>query len=189
MVEKKLDTLVKLNPTLLGYDRVRGILSDIGYGYVELDREGFSRDLQYADAIPMLSRLQAVGAEIDRFFGIKLSNTLASHNRKGELPGGEMYLSGRALYPLTINLAAGLMDDFGGRLPVSFSGGIAAWNLRDVLESGIRPVTLATDLLKPGGYGRMKELAEIAESCADTWTMPRIDVERLKGGYYAGLYG
>ena len=41
--EKRLDTLVKLNPTLLGYERVRGILDGLGYGYVQLDRHGFER--------------------------------------------------------------------------------------------------------------------------------------------------
>jgi putative selenate reductase len=43
---------------------------------------------------------------------------------------------------------------------------VAAWNIADVLEAGIRPVTLATDLLKPGGYSRLGQLAEIAEAHA-----------------------
>ncbi len=42
---------------------------------------------------------------------------------------------------------------------MSLSGGVAAWNIADVLDAGIRPVTLATDLLKPGGYSRLRQLA------------------------------
>ena len=39
-------------------------------------------------------------------FGVKLSNTLPNDVTRGELPAPEMYLSGRALLPLTLTLAA-----------------------------------------------------------------------------------
>ena len=64
-------------------------------------------------------------------------------------------------------VAADLAAEFKGGLPMSLSGGVAAWNIADVLDAGIRPVTLATDLLKPGGYSRLGQLAEIAEAHAD----------------------
>ena len=112
--EKKLDTLVKLNPTLLGHERAREILSGLGYGYIGLKPEGFLKDLQYADAIPMLIRLLALGRAEGRHFGAKLSNTLAAANNGGVLPGAEMYMSGRALYPLTMTLAASLAAEFEG---------------------------------------------------------------------------
>ena len=38
LTEKKLDTFVKLNPTLLGYDTVRKVLDDLGFNYVVLNR-------------------------------------------------------------------------------------------------------------------------------------------------------
>ncbi|MCX7029712.1 MAG: putative selenate reductase subunit YgfK, partial [Spirochaetes bacterium] len=164
--EKQLDTLVKLNPTLLGHDRVRGILDGLGFEYVQLDRHGFEKDLQYADAVPMLTRLLEAARRAGRRFGVKLTNTLATANTRGVLPGKEMYLSGRALYPLSMSLAADLAAEFSGRLPMSLSGGAAAWNIAGVLEAGIRPVTLATELLKPGGYSRLRQLAEIAEAHA-----------------------
>ena len=63
LADKKLDTLVKLNPTLLGYERAREILAGLGYGYVGLKPEGFKKDLQYSDAIPMLIRLLALGRQ------------------------------------------------------------------------------------------------------------------------------
>jgi putative selenate reductase len=175
---KKLDTLVKLNPTLLGHERVREILSGLGYGYIGLKPEGFLKDLQYSDAIPMLIRLLALGRAEGRHFGAKLSNTLAAANNGAVLPGAEMYMSGRALYPLTMTLAESLAAEFEGRLPLSFSGGAASWNLSVILDAGIRPVTVATELLKPGGYGRMKELAEISEARADSWRLQAVDVQK-----------
>ena len=99
-------------------------------------------------------------------------------NTKGVLPGAEMYMSGRALYPLTMSLASRLTGEFKGALPLSFSGGVSAWNLAEVLEAGIRPVTLATELLKPGGYGRLKELAEKSERLSDAWDMTLVDAAR-----------
>ena len=180
LTEKKLDTLVKLNPTLLGYDRVHETLSGLGYGYIELNREGFRKDLQYSAAVPMLRRLMETGKRHGRHFGAKLSNTLAVANRAAVLPGNEMYMSGRALYPLTMSLAATLASELDGALPMSFSGGVSAWNIAEVLSAGIRPVTLATDLLKPGGYSRLKEIAETAERHSETWSMARVDPERAR---------
>jgi putative selenate reductase len=166
MEEKGLDTLVKLNPTLLGYEKVQRTLCRLGFEYVSLKEEGFAKDLQYGDAVPMLSRLVRRARKAGRSFGVKLSNTLAAVNTRGALPGGEMYMSGRALYPLTLELAAAIAGEFRGKLPISFSGGVSAWNLGALLDAGIGPVTLATDLLKPGGYARLGQLALIVEEHA-----------------------
>jgi putative selenate reductase len=177
--EQGLDTYVKLNPTLLGYDRVREILDGLGYGYVGLSREGFEHDLQYPQALEILTRLRALAVEKGRRFGVKLTNTLASINNREELPGGEMYLSGRALFPLSITVAARLSQEFDGDLPISYSGGISIHNVEAVFKTGIRPVTLATDLLKPGGYLRQVQMAKALDEIAD-WDRKSIDVEALK---------
>jgi len=178
LTEKKLHTYVKLNPTLLGYAKVRDILDQLGYSYLQLSEEAFSHDLRYQDAVPMLKRLVRVAQEAGCEFGIKLSNTLGSINTLGVLPGDEMYMSGRALFPLTINVAAQLSAEFDGRLPISYSGGISQLNVQEVFEVGIKPITLATDLLKPGGYARMKEMAQTSEAAewSDNGT---IDVAKL----------
>ena len=94
LTQKKLDTLVKLNPTLLGFDRVHETLSGLGYGYIALNREGLEKDIQYSAAVPMLKRLLETGKQQGRHFGAELSNTLAAGNVKGILPGKEMYMSG-----------------------------------------------------------------------------------------------
>ena len=179
LTEKKLNTFVKLNPTLLGFDRVREILDGLGFDYVELSREAFSHDLQYADAEGMLERLIATSKKENLQFGVKLTNTLGSINNKGVLPGDEMYMSGRALFPLSINLAAKISRKFNGELPVSYSGGASKFNADEIFETGIRPITLATDLLQPGGYNRLKDIANLLEK-SSAWDMKKIDVDKLE---------
>ena len=66
-----------------------------------------------------------------------------------------MYMSGRALLPLSTTVACKLSKEFEGNMPISYSGGANAFTIKDLFESGIRPITLATDMLKPGGYNRM----------------------------------
>ncbi|MFN2282705.1 MAG: putative selenate reductase subunit YgfK, partial [Anaerolineales bacterium] len=121
----------------------------------------------------------AHAAECGVEFGVKLSNTLAVVNDKGTLPTDEMYMSGRALYPLTVNLALKLSREFDGTLTISYSGGADAFNFADLLESGLKPITMATYLLKPGGYSRLTQLAEISEGLEDTFTRDTVDLEKL----------
>ena len=179
LTEKNIDTFVKLNPTLLGFPRVRGILDDLGFTNIHLKEESFTHDLQMEDALPMLERLIKVGKERGRGFGVKLSNTLGTVNKKGRLPDAEMYMSGRALYPLTINLAATLARVFQGQLPMSYSGGAWKGNIAKIFNAGIRPITMATELLKPGGYLRLKDCAEELEKC-ESWGMTSVDVEAVE---------
>ena len=160
MGEKGLHTYVKCNPTLLGYEFARRTLDNLGYGYLAFDDHHFRNDLQWADAVPMLRRLLALGEKRGLAFGVKLTNTFPVEVKAGELPSGEMYMSGRALYPLSLSLAARLAEEFGGALPISFSGGADALNIRPLARAGIRPVTVATTLLKPGGYQRLAQMAE-----------------------------
>ena len=177
--EKKLSTFVKLNPTLLGFDIVRGILDNLGFDYLQLTQESFDHDLQYADAIGMLNRLVALSKKEGLHFGVKLTNTLGSVNDQGVLPGGDMYMSGRALFPLSINLAAKLSREFNGELPISYSGGASQYNVEKIFAAGIRPITVATEMLQPGGYLRMDEMAKLLEK-SSAWEMDKIDVEALE---------
>ncbi len=158
--EKKLHTYVKCNPTLLGYANVRSLLDSLGYGYVKFTEHHFNNDLQYSDAVEMFKRLLGLSGSLQLAFGLKLTNTFPVHT-EGLLPGDEMYMSGRALAPLTISLAAKLAESFGGALPISYSGGADAWNIKQIYATGIRPITVATTLLKPGGYERLFQLAEL----------------------------
>jgi len=162
VTEKNLHTYVKLNPTLLGYNFVNETLTTLGYDYIELNPESFKNDLQFSDAAAMLKRLKTLAKEKDQSFGVKLSNTLGVANSGNLLPDKEMYMSGRSLFPLTITLAYKLAMEFNSELDISFSGGATAVNIKEILKTGIQPVTMVTDLLKPGGYYRLKQIADKA---------------------------
>ena len=159
--DRGLHTAIKLNPTLLGKEEAMRILHDrLGFTEIHIPDPVFEHDLQYERAVELIKTLQAVAAGRSLTFGLKLSNTLALANHKGVLPGDEMYMSGRALYPITINLFHKLSQEFGGNLNVSFSAGADAFNLTDILAAGAWPVTTVTDLLKPGGYSRLLQYLE-----------------------------
>lgn len=162
--EKSLNTFIKLNPTLLGEDFVAKTLKDMGYDYITLNSHHFKNDLQLDDGIKMLKRLRMLASNLHLEIGVKLSNTLPVKILRNELPGEEMYMSGRALYPLTINLANILAQEFNGDLLISYSGGVDYFNIDKVLETGIRPITFATTMLKPGGYLRALQMAEKIKS-------------------------
>jgi putative selenate reductase len=162
--ERDLHTAVKLNPTLLGKETVMRILHDhLGFREIHIPDRVFEHDLQYGRAVELIQTLQEVAAACGLTFGIKLSNTLAMANHKGVLPGDEMYMSGRALYPITIHLLHKLSQEFDGELNVSFSAGADAFNLTGILAAGAWPVTTVTDLLKPGGYSRLLQYLENLE--------------------------
>ena len=159
--EKGFDCYVKLNPTLVGYDAARGILDRLGWHDIVLKRESFEHDLQMGQALSLIRALQNAAEEKGCRFGIKLSNTLANVNDEAYLPGKERYMSGRALYPITVHLAASLaraLPDFPSRF--SYCGGVSALNAADLINAGVGPLTIATDILKPGGYLRMAQVAE-----------------------------
>ena len=174
--EKKLNTYVKCNPTLLGYDFVRTTLDGLGFNSIQFPDLHYREDLQWEDAVPMFHRLKKLAAETGVAFGLKLTNTKPVDITGGFLPGAEAYMSGRSLFPLSINLAAKISREFNGELPISFAGGADAWNIAEIFGSGIYPVTMATNILKPGGYQRMTQLIDIVGT-----GMPsaKIDVERL----------
>jgi len=180
LAEKQLHTYVKCNPTLLGYQFARELLNRMGYDYLAFDEHHFQNDLQFQDAIPMITRLQAYAKEQRLTFGVKLSNTFPVKICHRELPGEEMYMSGRALYPLTINLAYKLANELKGDLKISYSGGADYFNLDKIYQSGIRPLTLATTLLKPGGYLRMYQMAELLDKTSQTTVPDSLNLECLK---------
>ena len=167
--ERGLHTSVKCNPTLLGAERVRGIVNAaLGFEDVPIPDEAFGHDLKYADAIPMFHNLRRVAAARNLTFGLKLSNTLEVKNWRGVFErDATMYLSGRPLHAVTANLAATLAEEFRGDLPLSFAGGADCFNVADLLGAGMRTVTVCSDLLKSGGYLRMLQYTENVDAAFD----------------------
>ncbi len=161
LVDKGLNTFLKCNPTLVGYEQARRVLDENGYDYLSFGPEGFARDLQPDYAVEMIRRQSELARAHGRILGVKLTNTFPVEIRNRELPGETMYLSGKPLFLLAIRTAQLLSDAFDGALPVSFSGGIDAHNIAAVLSTGIAPVTVATLLLKNGGYRNLTRLAAL----------------------------
>ncbi|MCL1880132.1 MAG: putative selenate reductase subunit YgfK [Actinomycetia bacterium] len=179
LVGKGFHTSIKCNPTLLGYAEARRLLDEMGFKYVSFDAHHFLEDLQFADAQAMILRLQAEADRLGLDFGVKVTNTFPVDIKHGELPGEEMYMSGRALFSLSLNVAKRLAQATDGKLQISYSGGADAFNLAHLLVTGIRPVTMATTLLKPGGYERLSQLAAIAEGHTDP-QVTRVNVAALE---------
>ncbi len=160
-----LDVIVKLNPTLLGYDNVRTIVNDeLGYDDVSVKERAFAEDLQFDRGVELIGELNNYAKDRGRRFGIKLTNTLVVDNTKGWMPEDTMYLSGPPLHVLASSLLdrlatalPGALDIPGhdGDIMVSFSAGVTRDNLADTLAMGVNPATVCSDLLKPGGYGRL----------------------------------
>ena len=179
LTEKHLNTFVKCNPTLLGYDFARKTMDEMGYDYMVFGDFHFRDDLQYEDAVPMLTRLMKLSEELGLEFGVKITNTFPVDVTRNELPSEEMYMSGKALFPLSISLAAKLSAEFAGKLRISYSGGADYYNIDKIVGCGIWPVTMATTLLKTGGYQRFTQVADKVEGiCPKKWE--GIDVDALK---------
>jgi putative selenate reductase len=162
--ERRLNTTIKLNPTLLGPERVRDILNTkLGFE-AEVPDLAFEHDLKYPDGKALIQSLLDSAKRMGVTFNIKLTNTLETSNREQNLPKKEqmVYMSGRPLHCISINVAARLQADFAGALDISFSAGTDCFNFADVLACNMKPVTVCSDILKPGGYGRLSQYLEEA---------------------------
>jgi putative selenate reductase len=159
--EKKLHTAIKLNPTLLGKKELLKIIENSGFD-TQVPDIAFEHDLKYPDALKIIKKLTQTALENNCEFGLKLTNTLESKNNKEVFPEKEqmMYASGKVLHPISVNVARKLQSDFKGSLDISFSAGIDAFNVQDVIACGMYPATVCSDILKPGGYGRLHQYLE-----------------------------
>jgi len=168
--DRHLHTFVKCNPTLLGPERVRTLLHEnLGYKDIVVPDAAFEHDLKYPDAVPMLRNLQNIANECGLDFGVKLSNTLEVENSRATFDAAEktMYLSGRPLHAITVNLAHNLADEFNGKLPMSFSAGANCFNAPALLGAGMQTITACSDLLKTGGYLRLLQYLENVDAAFD----------------------
>ncbi|MDR3494485.1 MAG: 4Fe-4S dicluster domain-containing protein [Ancalomicrobiaceae bacterium] len=171
MEEVGLDVVIKLNPTLLGRERLTAILHNtLGYRDLVVPDETFEKDAKWDDIVGIVERLGAKAERLGRGFGVKFCNTLLVENHRHFFPDGtrEMYLSGTPLHVLAITLVDRFRRQFGDRFPVSFSAGIDAGNFADAIALGLKPVSVSTDLLKGLGYGKGADyLASLNERMAE----------------------
>jgi putative selenate reductase len=161
--EVGLHVVVKLNPTLLGKEALRDLLHrQLGYADLAVPDQAFDQDARWEQVTGFVERLGATAAARGRGFGVKFTNTLVVENRRSFFPAAErwMYLSGAPLHVLAMTLVRRFRRAFGDRFPISFSAGIEAANFPDAVALGLGPVSVCTDLLRAGGYGRGRKYFE-----------------------------
>ena len=169
--EEGLNVSVKLNPTLLGARDLKAILHDrLGYHELVVPESAFEGDLGWEEMTGLVARLGDRAATLGRGFGVKLTNTLVVENHRSFFPPSErtMYLSGAPLHVLATELVRRFRRVFADRVPISFSAGVDATNFPDLAALGLRPITVCTDLLRAGGYGRGRRyFAELSRRMAE----------------------
>jgi len=147
---------IKLNPTLLGRERVEHLLHDVlGYREIRLHPPAFENDLQFAEALDLIPRLQDVARRHGRSLSLKFTNTLVVKNHKQVFSDELMYMSGAPLHVLAMSLVKEFRERLPASIPISFSGGLDAHNVAAAVAMNFVPVTTCTDLLRPGGYARL----------------------------------
>lgn len=167
LMERGWHVIIKLNPTLLGLDRVRHLLHDkLGYRHLEPDPTAFDQDLTLPGAVELLEELKAHANERSLSLGVKFTNTLVLRRDDvlfSPLAGPHMYLSGLPLHPLAMATAALMARHGPADLPFSFSAGVDRHNAADLAACGLTPLTLCTDLLRRGGQGRLSGIVAALE--------------------------
>jgi len=154
--EMDVNVCVKMNPTLLGREQIGHLLHDVlGYREILLADEAFEKDLKFDQAVDLVPRLNSVARACGKRFSLKFSNTLVVRNHRQVFRDDLMYMSGPPLHVLTLNLVKKFREHIGAMVPLSFSAGLAAHNMANVVAMNFVPVTTCTDLLRPGGYGRL----------------------------------
>jgi putative selenate reductase len=178
-------TVIKLNPPMLGRDYLEHILHDaLGYDDVSVNPGAYDRSFSLEDAADVIRRLRALAARRGVTVGVKCGNTLEVLNTGAFLKERVQYLSGRPLHALHAALAHRWREALGADVQISFSAGVDAHNVADCVAAGLVPVTACTDLLRPGGYGRLSGYVDALESrmlATGSRTIPEF-IARTAGG-------
>lgn len=149
--------VVKMNPPTLGRERLEHLLHDVlGYSELRVNPSAYDAAIPFAESVQLCRRLRAFGAARGRHVGFKFSNTLEVLNHRAVFtPDNQvMYLSGQPLHVITLTLTDEFRRAVGADVPISFSAGIDQVNFPAAVACGFVPITVSTDLLRPGGYGR-----------------------------------
>ncbi len=158
IVEMDCDVVVKMNPPMLGRERLEHLLHDVmGYTELRVNQAAYTSGLQFQEGVELCSRMSELAASRQRGFGVKFSNTLEVENHRAFFtPDNKIqYLSGQPLHVITLSLAEAFRQAVGPELLFTFSAGVDRQNFANMVACGFRPVTVCTDLLRPGGYGRL----------------------------------
>jgi putative selenate reductase len=158
LTEMGVHVIVKMNPPMLGKERLEHLLYDVmGYAELRVNEKAYTSGLQFDESLAICGRLTQLAKSRGLQFGAKFSNTLEVENHRDFFQPSEkiMYLSGAPLHVITFTLAAEFRKAVGAAFPISFSAGVDRKNFANLVACGIVPITTCTDLLKTGGYGRL----------------------------------
>jgi len=161
--EMDFHVIIKMNPPMLGKEKLEYLLYDrLGYHNIEVNQKAYEANITFNDAVDVVRRLKRIADKHGKVIGVKFTNTLEVMNKgsTGFKPGAfkdaVMYLSGAPLHVLALSLVDEWRKAFGDEIPISFSAGIDANNFPDAVGINLVPITTCTDLLRPGGYGRLQ---------------------------------
>jgi putative selenate reductase len=158
VAEMDYHVVIKMNPPMLGKEKLEHLLHDkLGYTEVQVNQDVYKVNMTFGDAVEVVRRLQGVAARCGKTIGVKFGNTLEVVNKGKFLKDKVQYLSGQPLHILHLTLVDEWRKVFGAHFPISFSAGVDANNFADCVSIGLVPVTVCTDLLRPGGYARIPQ--------------------------------
>jgi putative selenate reductase len=161
--EHDFDVIVKMNPPTLGRETLEHLLHDVlGYTELRINPKAYDAAISFDESVELCRRLTDFAAKRGRRVGFKFSNTLEVENQRTFFSPDNaiMYLSGQPLHVITMALTAKFREAVGPDVPISFSAGIDKQNFPIAVACGFVPVTMSTDLLRPGGYGRLPAYLE-----------------------------
>jgi len=165
MTEMNYHVIIKMNPPMLGKERLEYLLYErLGYTDIRVNEKAYEVNITFEDAVDVTKRLQSVASRNNKTLGVKFGNTLEVHNKGNFLKDKIQYLSGQPLHVLHLDLVYEWRKVFGADFPISFAAGVDAQNFTDCVGIGLVPVTTCTDLLRPGGYGRLPKYLYNLES-------------------------
>ncbi len=168
--------IIKMNPPMLGKEKLEHLLYDkLGYAEVQVHEKAYEVNITFDDAVAVVKRLQTVASRKNRTLGVKFGNTLEVHNKGDFLKDEIQYLSGQPLHVLHLALVHEWRKVFGTDFPISFAAGVDANNFADCAGIGLVPITTCTDLLRPGGYGRLPKYLYNLEARMNEHNVSTID--------------
>ena len=109
--EKAFDVCVKLNPPMLGRERLEHLLHEVmGYRDIEVNPHAYASGLAFQDAVELCRRLAGFAARRGRHFGASCATRWKCENHRAFFPPAcdVMYLSGQPLYVITMALSDAL---------------------------------------------------------------------------------
>lgn len=165
--EHDLDVVVKMNPPTLGKERLEHLLHDVlGYAELSVNPTAYTSVVPFAESVELCHRLRGFARARGRQVGFKFSNTLEVVNHRDFFASGNpvMYLSGQPLHVITMALTDEFRRAVGPDVPISFSAGVDQHNFALMAACGFVPITASTDLLRPGGYGRLSKYLDALAS-------------------------